>query len=137
MVRNGEREKESRKHEKQRASLEDKKDAKEKTLDSRSKKLESKSKRGQGPCAAEAEEVQGGGTACYASKSRSPIQNLQKSEENDVKPVLSETVVLKPVASDSAHSDSESSGERRRKRRENAGLKAASGFGLAPREPQC
>lgn len=126
-----------------------KRDAKHDAKHERSGKLgESKDKPKRdrhGPCAAEAldEEVQGGSTGSHAmpSKSRSPARIQLKSSPEAEKvsekaPKAPEPV--KPVnpRQSSDHSDSESSGERRRKRREHAGLKAASGFGLAPSEPQ-
>ena len=95
-----------------------------------------KSKRDRhGPCAAEAldEEVLGGTGRAMPSKSRSPARILKSSPEPEK---VSAPEPVKPVNPKSSDSDSESSGERRRKRREHAGLKAASGFGLAPSEPQ-
>ena len=76
------------------------------------KSPESKKVKKQGPCAAESLDV--------------PIKI---SPQADVLGGKEAPVTMESVES---FSDSETSNERRRKRRENAGLKAATGFGLAP-----
>ncbi|CAK8986548.1 unnamed protein product [Durusdinium trenchii] len=119
---------------KKKEKTKEKKVAKEKTEKVASKKPELRRK---GPCAAEAldDEPKGVGPGRRASKSKSPPNGirLKPSPEKESKPAAKD----EPRAAVPSPSSAESSDavERRRKRRESAGLKAASGFGLAPVPP--
>ncbi len=116
---------------KEKESKKDKNDKIERQEKSKTRKIP-ESNKAKGPCAAEALDEPG---RPMPSKSRSPgkIQLKSSPEPADAAQKAQKPIQKVPQSSD--HSDSETSGEKRRKRRENAGLKAASGFGLAPFEP--
>ena len=135
-VRNGQQNDQSLKAKgmKEKESKKDKNDKIERQEKSKTRKTP-ESNKAKGPCAAEALDEPG---RPMPSKSRSPGIQLKSSPEPDAaqtqktqKPI--QKVPIQTQSSD--HSDSETSGEKRRKRRENAGLKAATGFGLAPPPP--
>lgn len=129
-VRNGQQNDQSLKAKgmKEKESKKDKNDKIERQEKSKTRKTP-ESNKAKGPCAAEALDEPG---RPMPSKSRSPGIQLKSSPEPDAAQTQKP---IQKVPQSSDHSDSETSGEKRRKRRENAGLKAATGFGLAPFEP--